>query len=107
MIEDIGFFVNHFIFSNYVQHGKEDYYTYHGWWSVWWTGTYSMVLSKAAFFNKKYLRLYTNEMPASIKEFVTKNRFVLYLVFYLATVSVIFIQWLLFFLILEWIHQKL
>jgi hypothetical protein len=25
----------------------------------------------------------------------------------LATVSVIFIQWLLFFLILEWIHQKL
>ncbi|KAL9388859.1 hypothetical protein Peur_017464 [Populus x canadensis] len=54
--------------------GKKDYYTYGGWWSVWWTGTYSMVLSKAAFFNKKYLRLYTNEMPASIKEFVTKNR---------------------------------
>ncbi|XP_010554651.1 PREDICTED: glycosyltransferase family 64 protein C4-like [Tarenaya hassleriana] len=53
---------------------KGEYYTYSGWWSVWWTGTYSMVLSKAAFFHKKYLNLYTNEMPASIKEFITKNR---------------------------------
>ncbi|KAJ6322663.1 hypothetical protein OIU77_012494 [Salix suchowensis] len=54
--------------------GKKDYYTYGGWWSVWCTGTYSMVLSKAAFFHKKYLRMYTNEMPVSIKAFVTKNR---------------------------------
>lgn len=52
----------------------KDYYSYCGWWSVWWTGTYSMVLSKASFFHKKYLRLYTNEMPSSIKEFVTENR---------------------------------
>ncbi|KAF5738465.1 glycosyltransferase family 64 protein C4 [Tripterygium wilfordii] len=51
-----------------------DYYIYGGWWSVWWTGRYSMVLSKAAFFHKKYLKLYTNEMPASIREYVTKNR---------------------------------
>ncbi|XWS56693.1 hypothetical protein CRYUN_Cryun09bG0107700 [Craigia yunnanensis] len=43
-------------------------------WSVWWTGTYSMVLSKAAFFHKKYLKLYTDEMPASIKEYITRNR---------------------------------
>lgn len=54
--------------------GSEDYYAYGGWWSVWWMGTYSMVLSKAAFFHKKYLALYTNEMPASIREYVTKNR---------------------------------
>ncbi|XP_068329156.1 glycosylinositol phosphorylceramide mannosyl transferase 1 [Pyrus communis] len=54
--------------------GDENHYIYGGWWSVWWTGTYSMVLSKAAFFHKKYLSLYTNEMPASIKEFITKNR---------------------------------
>ncbi|CAN1746504.1 Glycosylinositol phosphorylceramide mannosyl transferase 1 [Linum perenne] len=53
---------------------KSKYYTYGGWWSVWWTGTYSMVLSKAAFFHKKYLSLYTNEMPASLKEYTTKNR---------------------------------
>lgn len=52
----------------------KDKYIYGGWWSVWWTGTYSMVLSKAAFFHKKYLKLYTDEMPASIKEYITKNR---------------------------------
>ncbi|XVE69377.1 hypothetical protein DITRI_Ditri09bG0147500 [Diplodiscus trichospermus] len=51
-----------------------DEYIYGGWWSVWWTGTYSMVLSKAAFFHKKYLKLYSDEMPASIKEYITRNR---------------------------------
>ncbi|KAM4093820.1 hypothetical protein ACJW30_06G147200 [Castanea mollissima] len=54
--------------------GYNDYYIYGGWWSVWWSGTYSMVLSKAAFFHKKYFSVYTNEMPASIREYVTKNR---------------------------------
>uniref|UniRef100_A0A5B7A729 Putative glycosyltransferase family 64 protein C4 isoform X2 n=2 Tax=Davidia involucrata TaxID=16924 RepID=A0A5B7A729_DAVIN len=54
--------------------GNTDRYIYGGWWSVWWMGTYSMVLSKAAFFHRKYLSLYTNEMPASIREYVTKNR---------------------------------
>lgn len=58
-----------------MQKGNKEYYTYGGWWSVWWMGTYSMVLSKAAFFHKKYLSLYTNEMPASIRDYVTKNRF--------------------------------
>lgn len=54
--------------------GGNDYYVYGGWWSVWWTGTYSMVLSKAAFFHKKYFGLFMNEMPASIREYITKNR---------------------------------
>lgn len=54
--------------------GNLDYYIYGGWWSVWWMGTYSMVLSKAAFFHKKYLSLYSKEMPASIRDYVTKNR---------------------------------
>ncbi|KAL5773832.1 hypothetical protein ACOSP7_013472 [Xanthoceras sorbifolium] len=54
--------------------GNKDSYIYGGWWSVWWTGTYSMVLSKAAFFHKKYLGIYTNEMPASIRQYITKNR---------------------------------
>ncbi|CAI0443548.1 unnamed protein product [Linum tenue] len=57
-----------------MQRDNNKYYSYGGWWSVWWTGTYSMVLSKAAFFHKKYLRLYTNEMPASLKDYITKNR---------------------------------
>ncbi|PIA59336.1 hypothetical protein AQUCO_00400315v1 [Aquilegia coerulea] len=54
--------------------GSVDRYTYGGWWSVWWMGTYSMVLSKAAFFHMKYLDMYTNQMPASIRDYVTKNR---------------------------------
>ncbi|CAI8586274.1 unnamed protein product [Vicia faba] len=54
--------------------GEDIKFRYGGWWSVWWTGTYSMVLSKAAFFHKKYFSLYTNEMPSSIREYVTRNR---------------------------------
>ncbi|KAK4480266.1 hypothetical protein RD792_013333 [Penstemon davidsonii] len=54
--------------------GHTDEYIYSGWWSVWWTGTYSMILSKASFFHKKYLSMYTYEMPSSIREYVTKNR---------------------------------
>lgn len=64
----------------FMQKGNTGSYVYAGWWSVWWTGTYSMVLSKAAFFHKKYFSLYTNEMPASIREFTTKNRFLVPLI---------------------------
>uniref|UniRef100_A0A0D6QZP5 Glycosyl transferase 64 domain-containing protein n=1 Tax=Araucaria cunninghamii TaxID=56994 RepID=A0A0D6QZP5_ARACU len=49
-------------------------YKYGGWWSVWWMGTYSMVLSKAAFFHKKYLEIYTYQMPATIHEYVVRER---------------------------------
>ncbi|GMH09066.1 hypothetical protein Nepgr_010906 [Nepenthes gracilis] len=51
-----------------------EYYNYGGWWSVWWTGTYSMVLSKAAFFHRKYLDIYTYKMPTSIRDYVTRER---------------------------------
>ncbi|KAJ1431400.1 Nucleotide-diphospho-sugar transferase [Sesbania bispinosa] len=50
------------------------YYRYGGWWSVWWMGTYSMVLSKAAFFHRKYLDLYTHEMSPSIQDYVSRDR---------------------------------
>ncbi|KAL5721104.1 lactose synthase [Ranunculus cassubicifolius] len=53
---------------------SEGRYIYGGWWSVWWMGTYSMVLSKAAFFHRRYLDIYTNQMPASIREYITHNR---------------------------------
>ncbi|KAJ7959707.1 Glycosyltransferase family 64 protein C4 [Quillaja saponaria] len=59
---------------HWVDSSHGDNFRYGGWWSVWWMGTYSMVLSKAAFFHKKYFSLYTNEMQASIREYVTKNR---------------------------------
>lgn len=64
------------VYVVHMQKGEADKYVYGGWWSVWWTGTYSMVLSKAAFFHEKYLHMYTYEMPASIREYTTKNRFV-------------------------------
>lgn len=66
--------LSHLSLLIFMQKEGKDYYTYCGWWSVWWTGTYSMILSKAAFFHKKYLRMYSNEMPTSIKEFVSMNR---------------------------------
>lgn len=49
-------------------------FRYASWWSVWRTGTYSMILSKASFFHKKYLDLYTNHMLPSIRDYVTENR---------------------------------
>lgn len=78
-----------FYIHNYVVHSSfgcfqddvQDKFTYSGWWSVWWTGTYSMILSKAAFFHKKYLSMYTYDMPSSIREYVSKNRF--FLIWYL------------------------
>ncbi|KAJ1260928.1 hypothetical protein BS78_10G269300 [Paspalum vaginatum] len=54
--------------------GSTEEYRYGSWWSVWWTGTYSIVLSKASFFHKKYLDLYTNQMPPSIRTYVNENR---------------------------------
>ncbi|KAH9317284.1 hypothetical protein KI387_019053 [Taxus chinensis] len=61
---------------HWVDAKKSDpiHYNYGGWWSVWWMGTYSMVLSKAAFFHKKYLEMYTYQMPASIQEYVSRER---------------------------------
>lgn len=50
------------------------YYKYGGWWSVWWMGTYSMILSKAAFFHRKYLDMYTYDMPSSIHDYVARER---------------------------------
>lgn len=50
-------------------------YSYGGWWSVWWMGTYSMVLSKAAFIHEKYFDMYTNQMPASVRQYVKEKRY--------------------------------
>ncbi|KAM7271985.1 hypothetical protein ACFE04_031199 [Oxalis oulophora] len=54
--------------------GNTDRYVYAGWWSVWWSGAYSMILSKAAFFHKKYLTLYSKNMPQAIKDYITTSR---------------------------------
>lgn len=53
---------------------QHSHYTYGGWWSVWWTGTYSMVLSKCALLHHKYLEFYTYHMPAEFRNYVTSER---------------------------------
>ncbi|KAL6873887.1 hypothetical protein ACP4OV_013969 [Aristida adscensionis] len=54
--------------------GDAKEFRYGSWWSVWWTGTYSMVLSKASFLHRQYLELYTNQMLPSIRDYVNENR---------------------------------
>nr|CAB3471380.1 unnamed protein product [Digitaria exilis] len=54
--------------------GSIEEYRYGSWWSVWWTGTYSIVLSKASFIHRQYLDLYTNKMLPSIRKYVDENR---------------------------------
>ena len=48
-------------------------YEYHSWWYVWWTGRYSMVLTKAAIFHADYLRLYSSEMPQPVRDYVDRH----------------------------------
>jgi hypothetical protein len=46
-------------------------------------GTYSMILTKAAFFHRKYLDLYTHKMPTSIHDYVSRERLTLTMFTYL------------------------
>ncbi|KAH9324370.1 hypothetical protein KI387_004548, partial [Taxus chinensis] len=59
---------------HWVKKNDAKRFTYGGWWSVWWMGTYSMVLSKAAFLHKKYLDMYTHQMSATIREYIIRER---------------------------------
>jgi hypothetical protein len=45
-------------------------YEYHSWWYVWWTGQYSMILTKAALLHRNYLTLYSNDLPKSVLKYV-------------------------------------
>lgn len=47
---------------------------YRCWWNVWWYGAYSIVLTKAAFVHHRFLSIYSNEMPSSIRKYVDDNR---------------------------------
>lgn len=54
--------------------GKDGRLVYRCWWSVWWHGMYTMILTKAAFLHHDYFSLYTNVMPQKIRDFVDKGR---------------------------------
>eukprot|EP00897_Mesotaenium_endlicherianum_P007218 jgi/Mesen1/6524/ME000332S05531 len=49
-------------------------YKYGGWMSVWRSGMFSMVLTKAAFLHHKYLEMYTRDMPRQLLDYVHSNR---------------------------------
>eukprot|EP01041_Mallomonas_annulata_P012676 gene12676-26700_t len=48
-------------------------WNYRCWWTVWWKGTYSIILTKAAFLHHNYFDLYTNKMPIEIRQYVDAN----------------------------------
>jgi Glycosyl transferase family 64 domain len=54
--------------------GKPVQYEYRCWWRVFLHGAYSIILTKAAFLHHDYFGMYTNEMPAKIRELVDKER---------------------------------
>ena len=47
---------------------------YRCWWSTWWHGVYSIILTKAAILHHDFLREYTHEMPATIRSLVDTER---------------------------------
>ena len=47
---------------------------YRCWWRVWWHGVYSIILTKAAIFNHKFLDVYTNTMPQEIRDMVDEKK---------------------------------
>lgn len=53
---------------------KGQYFRYNGWWKVWWDGEYSLVLTKAAFLHRNFLKSYTTDMPQEIRDYVDENR---------------------------------
>ena len=48
-------------------------YAYHSWWYVWWSGRYSMVLTKAALLHRRYLSLYSLSMPKAVRDYVDQH----------------------------------
>jgi hypothetical protein len=47
---------------------------YRCWWSTWWHGVYSIILTKAAILHHDFLTRYTHEMPMSIRNLVDHER---------------------------------
>jgi glucuronyl/N-acetylglucosaminyl transferase EXT2 len=41
---------------------------------LWWSGRYSIVLTKAAFMHQKYLTLYKENLPDGVREYVDKGK---------------------------------
>jgi hypothetical protein len=40
---------------------------------LWWSGKYSIILTKAAFMDQKYLKLYKEHLPDGVREYIDKG----------------------------------
>jgi hypothetical protein len=47
---------------------------YRAWWYIWWTGSYSIILTKAAFLHHKYFSMYHNQLPKSMLKYIDDHR---------------------------------
>jgi hypothetical protein len=47
---------------------------YRCWWSTWWHGVYSIILTKAAILHHDYLEMYTTTMPPEVRALVDQER---------------------------------
>lgn len=63
-----------FMPRTHVHSTKTNRLIYRAWWYVWWTGSYSIILTKAAFLHHKYYQEYTKNLPIEMKEYVDKHR---------------------------------
>jgi hypothetical protein len=54
--------------------GDNGLLTYRAWWKVWLTGSYSIILTKAAFLHHKFFHLYFDRMPPAVLEYIDKKR---------------------------------
>ena len=63
-----------FMPRTHVHSIKTNRLIYRAWWYVWWTGSYSIILTKAAFLNHKYFNDYTNNFSNEMKEYIDQRR---------------------------------
>ena len=47
---------------------------YRAWWHVWWIGSYSIILTKAAFLHHQYFHAYTYQLPPEVHTFIDESR---------------------------------
>ena len=49
---------------------RDNKFIYRCWWTVWWHGSYSIILTKAAIFHHDFMQIYTHKMPPEVRKFV-------------------------------------
>jgi hypothetical protein len=53
---------------------KNNQLVYRCWWTVWWRGSYSIILTKAAILHHNYFKVYTHKMPQVIRDYIDSKR---------------------------------